>query len=479
MGNSAQGTAMDSAVPRLTQSKVPRPETAVGAPLLPTMMKFGVYYSVQWLRREPVVRCLRELTQTQFYSPEQLAEWQHERLRATVTHAMRTVPYYRSTFADIGRALDMPTFRRNFSRLPFLTKATLRDHMSELMSDDYRGPLSYKTTGGSTGEAVTIAKDRMATAHARGAMWRNYAWWGIDIGHRQGRFWGVPIRRSQRLRYRVIDLLSNRIRLSSFGFSDDDLRCYYTRLKRFKPVYLYGYASMIYEFAAFLRRERLSFSVPLVITTSEVLYPHQKTLIQEVLRCRVVNEYGCGELGPVASECPEGGLHLMADNLYIEILTPGGTPAAPGEHGEVVATELHSRAMPLIRYRLMDSVEVSDAGCSCGRSLPTIKRVTGRAYDYLRSPSGKRFHGEKVMYLLEHLKHLGLGVRNLQVRQTTPSTLKISVVPDTGFTPSVLEIIQRYFTDSLGAIDVEFTMVDQVHRDPSGKFRVVSSDLPD
>lgn len=442
------------------------------------LMKYCVYYPIQRLRREPVGRCLRQFAQTQYYSQEQLTEWQLEHLREIVSHAMTSIPYYRRTFAEVGLALHTFTFPGDFPRLPFLTKTALRNHMTELMSRDYSGPLSYKTTGGSTGEAVTIAKDRIATAHARGAMWRNYSWWGIDIGDRQGRFWGIPIRGSVRLRYRLIDFLSNRIRLSAFGFSDEDLFSYFTRLKRFKPSYLYGYASMIYEFAAFLRRAHLHFSVPLVITTAEVLHPQQKALIQEVLSCRVFNEYGCGELGPVAGECPEGSLHLMADNLYVEILKDDGTPARCGEVGEVVVTELHSRALPLIRYRLMDSVEAGDARCPCGRTLPTIKRVIGRAYDYLQSLSGKRFHGEKVMYLLEHLKDQRMGVRNMQVRQTTPSTLKVNVVREEGFTPATLEIIQRYFTESLGEIDIEFTTVDQISRDPSGKFRPVICDLP-
>lgn len=444
------------------------------------VMKHSVYHSIQRLRREPVGRCLGQFAQTQYYAAEQLAAWQAKRLRETVSHAITSIPYYRRTFAyadiDVTDPLTVP---QGFSRLPFLSKAALRHHAAELIARDYRGPLTYKTTGGSTGEAVTIAKDRIAMAHARGAMWRNYSWWGIDIGDRQGRFWGIPIRRSQRIRYRIVDFLSNRIRLSSFAFSDEDLFLYFRRLDRFKPFYLYGYASMIYEFANFLRRARLRFSVPLVITTSEVLYPQQKRLIEEVLNCRVFNEYGCGEVGPIASECPEGSLHVMADNLYVEILKDDGTPARCGEVGEVLVTELHSRAMPLIRYRMMDTVEAGGSECPCGRTLPTIKRVIGRSYDYLVSRSGKRFHGEKVMYLLEHLQDQRMGVRKMQVRQRTASTLKIDLVRDEGFTATTVDIIRRYFTESLGDIHIDVTFVDQIGRDPSGKFRVVISELQD
>ena len=444
-----------------------------------TITKYGIYYPIQWLRREPVRKCLRMLQESQWYAPDQLAPRQWEDLRGTVLHAMMSVPYYQHSFQEAGVTPVSFKGPEDIRRLPILTKTALREHADALLSRDYRGPLSSKTTGGSTGEAVTIIKDRTVTAYARGAMWRNYAWWGIDIGDRQGRFWGVPITSSQRFKYKIVDRLSNRIRFSSFNFSDDDLLAYYQRLKRFRPHYLYGYASMTYEFAAFIRRHSLEFSVPLAVTTAEILYPHQRDLIQEVLHCQTVNEYGCGEVGPLACECPEGRMHLMADYLYIEILKEDGSPAGPGEIGEMVITELHSRAMPLIRYQIMDYVEVGDERCPCGRGLPLIRQVIGRQYDYLFSPSGQRFHGEKVMYLLERLHDLKIGVRQMQVTQKTFSQLKIKVVRDKDFQAKALDIMRVYFREALGQqLHIEFQMVDQIPRERSGKIRLVICDLP-
>lgn len=445
---------------------------------MPTLAKYFVYYPIQWLRREPVFDCFRKVQETQWYSPDELIYWQGKRLQKTVLDAMRFVPYYQRVFREACLTPESFKVAEDLKRLPLLTKSALREHARSLISRDYKGLLSSKTTGGSTGEAVTVVKDRTATAYARGVMWRNYGWWGIDIGDRQGRFWGIPITSSQKFRYKIIDLLSNRIRLSSFNFSDGDFLAYYGRLNRFRPQYLYGYASMIYEFADFLQRNNIKFSVPLVITTSEVLYSYQRDLIQKILSCRVINEYGCGEVGPIAFECPEGGMHLMADNLYIEILKEDGSPASCGEVGQVVVTELHSRAMPLIRYQIMDSVEVGDERCPCGRSLPLIREVIGRAYDYLVSKSGRRFHGEKVMYLLEHLQDLKMGVRYIQVTQKTFLKLNIKVVQDEGFKDKALDIMRAYFSEALGqSLDIEFQSVNQIPRERSGKLRVVICEL--
>jgi len=118
----------------------------------------------------------------------------------------------------------------------------------------------------------------------------------------------------------------------------------------------------------------------------------------------------------------------MTDNLYIEILDEDGLPVREGETGQVIVTELRSRAMPLLRYQLMDYVEVGHERCPCGRGLPLIRQVIGRAYDYLVSRSGRRFHGEKVMYLLERLQGLKMGVRQMQVKQTSISNLTIELL---------------------------------------------------
>jgi phenylacetate-coenzyme A ligase PaaK-like adenylate-forming protein len=442
--------------------------------VMPFVAKHLVYHPVQWLRGEPVRQSMRDLNASQFLPRDRLEQRQEALLKRALERAYRHIPYYRRLFDSAGLKPASMNYPDDLARIPFLTKTGLREHKGELVDPDYRGRVSSKTTGGSTGQAVTVVKDRIASAYSRGVMWRNYAWWDIDVGDRQGRFWGIPITAKQRHKYQLVDLLSNRIRLSSFDFSDDDLLDHYHRLKRFRPRYLYGYASMIYEFAAFLDRKGLNFSVPMVIPTSEVLYPHQRELIQRVLGCRVANEYGCGEVGPIAFECPAGGTHLMADNLLIEVLREDGMPAQPGELGQVVLTELHSEAMPLIRYQISDSVVLSDEVCACGRGLPLIQEIVGRAYDYLVSRSGHRFHGEKVMYLLEHLQDQAMGIRNIQVVQESIADLNIFVLRDTGFQDRALDAMRAYFREAMGDdLNIAFEFVDVIPRAPSGKFRVV------
>lgn len=92
----------------------------------------------------------------------------------------------------------------------------------------------------------------------------------------------------------------------------------------------------------------------------------------------VINDYGSTETGALAGECPAGRMHLWADRLVFEVYDPRTGRLTPDGGGQLVVTTLYREAMPLIRYNLEDTVEVSYHACDCGWPLPTV-RVLGRA----------------------------------------------------------------------------------------------------
>ena len=114
-------------------------------------------------------------------------------------------------------------------------------------------PASNKITGGSTGQAVTIVKDRRATACERAAMWLGYGWRGVRMGDRAARFWGSPFASRRRWLTKASDAAMHRIRFSAFAFGDADLERYWNACVRFGPDYFHGYVSMLEAFARFVQ----------------------------------------------------------------------------------------------------------------------------------------------------------------------------------------------------------------------------------
>jgi len=427
---------------------------------------YGLYFPVLYARGEPVWRYLKSLEVTQWAPVKDIATLQERKLVKLLDSARMNVPFYRERIQSGGQSLDT---------LPFLQKADLQAFPDALLHRSWKARHTLKTTGGSTGQAVTVRKSREATAQETAANWRGFGWAGVRIGDKQGRFWGVPFKSRDRLRARITDLIAHRRRCSAFAFSAADLDKYTRMLNRFKPTYLYGYVSMLEQYARYVVENRVhpTFKPVAIITTAEVLASTTRQLLQETFGCPVFNEYGCGELGTIAHECEAGALHLNAENLLIEIVK-GDRHCVPGEVGEIVATELNNLAMPLIRYRLGDFGTLAAHPCRCGRTLPVLQSIAGRGYDMVYDRQGRMFHGEYFMYMFEEVKRMGLGVKAFQVIQDSFDDFTIRVVPGDGYSERTREIVRTRFREGYGRnARVSFVEVPGIARRPSGKMQVI------
>jgi phenylacetate-CoA ligase len=193
-------------------------------------------------------------------------------------------------------------------------------------------------------------------------------------------------------------------------------------------------------------------------------------LIEEYLRGPVFDYYGSRDAGAIAGECrARAGLHVFSDLTRVEVLRDDGSPCPPGEAGEVVVTNLHEHAMPLIRYRTGDRAFWLGRGCSCPLGYPLLSSPAGRLGDFIRAPSGREIHGEFFTHLFYGID----GVARFQVRQIAPASLEILVqacgTPDA----KALERVREASADRFGAPEVALKIVDMIEPGPSGKHRFV------
>ncbi|MBN1345031.1 MAG: phenylacetate--CoA ligase [Phycisphaerae bacterium] len=109
--------------------------------------------------------------------------------------------------------------------------------------------------------------------------------------------------------------------------------------------------------------------------------------IERELDLLAFNNYGLSEvIGPgVSGECAaRGGMHIQEDHFIVECVNPETLePVADGELGELVFTTLTKQAMPIIRYRTRDIASLNHAACPCGRTTVRMSRVAGRTDDML------------------------------------------------------------------------------------------------
>jgi phenylacetate-CoA ligase len=214
--------------------------------------------------------------------------------------------------------------------------------------------------------------------------------------------------------------------------------------------------------------------VPRILCTTELLDAQGRQTMKECFGADVFDIYGSTEFKDVAWECPSHeGYHINADNLLVEIVQDGA-PVPPGVEGDILLTTLTNRAMPLIRYQVGDRGVLSESACSCGRSLPLMRAVTGRLADYIRFPDGRRMSPYELVNLLEEIP----GLRRFQIHQRDDFALDLNLVVSEGAGGPVAARVQEVLKSKVGlALPLRVRIVDQMPVSAEQKFRLVLSDL--
>lgn len=215
-----------------------------------------------------------------------------------------------------------------------------------------------------------------------------------------------------------------------------------------------------------------------VRTISGTVTPALRDRCQQVLGVPLTDLYSAQEVGVIALQCPDSGLlHVQSEHLLVEVLDDQGQPCREGEIGQVVVTDLHNFAMPLIRYALRDWAEVGPP-CSCGRGLPTLRRVVGRTRNMATSPKGKPFRPVlETKRMLQAMPQL----RQYQFEQTAVDAITVRLVCVPAPSTEQLQRLQTTLEQMLGHA---YRWTWQVGDTPlplsaSGKFEEFISSIPE
>ena len=317
---------------------------------------------------------------------EQLRALQVRRLRETVARAAE-VPYYRDVFSRKGITPENIRSLDDLQRLPFTTKAVLREHyplgfLAVPMAQVARIHGSSGTTGQPTFVAYT-AEDRNTWADlcarflvAGGLRPEHVVHIAFGYGLFTGGFglhYGV-----ERVGAAVVPAASGNTRRQVMLLKDlcaDVLVC--------TP----SYALNIAEVAAADHLDPRKLSLKFAHFGGEPWTEDMRLQIEETLDLMAFNNYGLSEvIGPgVSGECvARTGMHVQEDHFIVECVAPDTLePVPPGESGELVFTSLTRQAMPVIRYRTRDIAALDDSPCPCGRTTVRMSRVVGRTDDML------------------------------------------------------------------------------------------------
>ncbi|HEV8379220.1 MAG TPA: AMP-binding protein [Tepidisphaeraceae bacterium] len=113
--------------------------------------------------------------------------------------------------------------------------------------------------------------------------------------------------------------------------------------------------------------------------------PATRQRIEQSFNARVFDHTGMTEIGSLGIECLEnpGGVHILESECIPEVIDPQTQkPAAEGQLGELVITNLGRLGSPVIRYRTGDLVRMTRKLCPCGRCFARLEGgILGRVDD--------------------------------------------------------------------------------------------------
>ncbi|MFA6450097.1 MAG: phenylacetate--CoA ligase [bacterium] len=320
-------------------------------------------------------------------SRDDIAQLQLERLQAIVYRCYKNVAFYKKKFDEIKLGPEDVQSLADLRKLPFTTKADLRDsYPYGMFAVPLREIVRIHSSSGMTGLPAVVGYTRNDLKNwsdlcarimfAAGVTRDDVIQIAFDYGIFTGGF-GFH-QGAERIGASVIP--------TSVGHTDRQVKIikdYKTTALACTPAYAITIADKIEE----MKIDPKSLSLRIGLFGAEPWSEATRTEIEERLLIKATDNYGLTEiLGPgVAGECEaRAGLHIQEDHFIAEIIDPETLENLPeGATGELVLTTLAKEGFPLIRHRTGDITSLNLKACGCGRTFARMARVFHRTDDMI------------------------------------------------------------------------------------------------
>lgn len=300
-------------------------------------------------------------------------------------NAYQNTSFYRAHYAEFMRKHGGIT-KDNFSDLPILQKKDVQDNWKSLLdnsSSSYSKAVQYMHTSGSTGRPLSIMWEKSDYIRSNLALWvirKNF--YHIMPSDSYCTFHSVAYEAGIPTRNEVYIYNQGRtLTLGRYRYTEEVLNDYTHYITDFQPAWIQGPPSVLYCLYRFLKDRHVRFpSLKYIELNGEYVEPHIWKELKEYFNVPVANLYGAIEFNGIAITCPHGHMHILSDNVYVELASIQGME-------QLIITSLSNHRMPLIRYAIGDVGRLIDCPCHCGLKQELIL-TRGRVHELLELTNG-------------------------------------------------------------------------------------------
>lgn len=427
----------------------------------------------KWLLGKSFRENCKFVRNAQWWPAERVREYQLNELRKILMLAYERTEFYRRMFDSVGfRPGDMKALD-DMNQLPTIDKQVVIDNLSDMCtkSVDDRD-VDFGSTGGTSGTPLHfyINTNRSSVEYAYLTMsWERAGYkLGMPMAVLRGRIVN-PDRNGFRHEY---DPILRHHYYSSFHMSDENMKRYLKHIATIGPCFLHVYPSNIAALARFILRNgtHAPKNIRGIIAESEIVYPKQRQMVEEVFGCRFFSCYGQSEKLVLAAGCEKSDdYHVWSTYGYFELLDDNGNPVTtPGQRGEIVGTGFINTVMPFIRYRTGDWATYVGERCeACGREHTVIRDIRGhRTQEVLIAADGSEISWTALNMHDDTFIH----VRQFQFLQETPGQAVLRIVPVDGFGEDDADRIHRNLGRKLDCrLTFTIELTEAIPLSPRGK----------
>lgn len=372
----------------------------------------------------------------------------------------------------------------DFFDLPLLEKNEIVGNTLDLIAPQYllglyRDEYLCTNTSGSMGKCLEIYWKRSDYMRSMFSLWfYRRKFYGINTWDKKCQFFTL-LQVGEKEPKSIIK--GNNLGFSKCNLTEEGLTEIYNEMLKFEPVWLLLQPCVAELLCIVKRKKNLPQinSLRYIELTGEWLTDSLKKKIKKEFRCTVANQYGANEVNSIAYECPEGNLHVMEDNVFVEILGDDGRQKNIGEEGDVYVTTLHNRVMPFIRYKIGERAILYENDCCCGHKGRIMDLCTGRCNDWVFQANGQKVTPYVFVRAIDVVNIIYDNcILQYQITQTAYDSFIVNLVVDE-YSEGICEcFIQNLGHDELKKCKYTFHFIDQLFPEKNGKRRFFRNDIP-
>ena len=400
---------------------------------------------------------------------------QLNKLKLFLIHANTKSLFYRNLFNQI----NLSNFDKieDLNQFPIIDKETLRKKNMSLYTISKEQGIIVKT-GGTTGKPLEVLYTS-DDIQERFAILDNFrSWHGYKLGKKTAWFSGKSLLNPKDIkknRFWKTDYLYKVRYYSTFHVHNKYLKYYLKDLIKYKPLYMIGFPSTMYEIAKYGITQNISFppnTIKAIFPTAETITDDIRTVLEGFFKTNLYNQYASSEGAPFILECKNKKLHLELQSGVFEVLDKNNNSC---EKGRLIVTSFNTYGTPLIRYDIGDEIELSNETCNCGNNNPLVKNILGRKSDYIYSEETGKINLGNISNCLKGVK----GIIKFQIQQNVFDKLIILIEKDhQTYSQKYESVFLKNMVDKIGSkMKINIKYVNEIPVEKSGKFRMVKNSL--